>query len=119
MCGDSRLSKFRMNIPKTEEDLKELMKELSEEHHHDHHHHHGHFEEEIIVAINALIDAVNDLSGKIQNLEKRLRALEKQTLTLGKLHSLSLKIQFMEEPSDKEKIFNELSNILNELEKRE
>lgn len=113
------MSKFRLNIPKSEEDLKELIEEISEAHEHEHHHHHEHAENEVVIAINVLIDAVNDLASRLERLDKRIRSLEKQTLAIGKLQSLALKLLLMEQSVDKEKVIAELKNIIEELEKKE
>jgi len=58
--------KFRIDkIPKTEEDMEEIVKEVEEEHGHEHHHHHEHEHDildEILVSLQSLEGKVNQLS---------------------------------------------------------
>jgi len=116
----SRVSKFRMSFPKSEDDLRKIVEEISqqEEEEYEHHHHHHEHLDELVIAVNALIDAVNTLSEKISRLENRVRSLEKQSLAVAKLQGLALKLQISGGDVKKEEILSELTKIIEEIEKK-
>lgn len=110
------MKSFRINIPKSEDDLKTITEDITrEEEMHEHHHHHH--EEDIVIVLNYLVEVMNGFKEMINRLESRVKSIERQNIILGKLQGLLLNTYLFPEKYDKEKIIEELRNLLKELEK--
>ncbi|MGC9105926.1 MAG: hypothetical protein ACP5HQ_05855 [Thermoprotei archaeon] len=103
--------KFRIDkIPKTEEDMEEIVRQVQEEHAHEHHHHHHHehehdIVEELLVSIQSLEGKVNGLSNDAEYCRKEIRRIY---LALSKL----VKAMFVSDEAQRIQILRELLDVL-------
>ncbi|MCQ4342666.1 MAG: hypothetical protein RXN77_03990 [Sulfolobaceae archaeon] len=101
--------KFRIDkIPKTEEDMEEIVKEVEEEHGHEHHHHHEHEHDildEILVSLQSLEGKVNQLSDDAEYCRREIKRIY---LSMSKL----LKAVFAKDDESRLQALTELKEVL-------
>jgi hypothetical protein len=101
--------KFRIDkIPKTEEDMEEIVKEVEKEHGHEHHHHHEHEHDildEILVSLQSLEGKVNQLSDDAEYCRREIKRIY---LSMSKL----LKAVFAKDDESRLQALTELKEVL-------
>jgi len=101
--------KFRIDkLPKTEEDMEQIVKEVEEEHGHEHHHHHEHEHDildEILVSLQSLEGKVNQLSGEAEYCRREIKRIY---LSMAKL----LKAVFAKDDKSRLQALTELKEVL-------
>lgn len=101
--------KFRIDkIPKTEEDIAEIQKEVEEEEHH--HHHHEHEEEEDVIA--QLLYSLQSLEGRVNELQSSTDQCKKELANIYKLLSKLVLASFTENREERIKILKEMLSLL-------
>lgn len=103
--------KMRMTLPKKEQDLEKVVKEVQSVEHEHHHHHHHHEEglDELLHTIDVLLDTMNS---RITDLEEKMEFLRDEVKLVYKLLSLAVKGIVAESSTEKEKILNEMVALL-------
>ncbi|BFH74502.1 hypothetical protein SJAV_24460 [Sulfurisphaera javensis] len=101
--------KFRIDkIPKNEEDLNEIQREVEEEEH-EHHHHHEHNEEEILTE---LYMSLQGLEGRVTELEKSNDDCKKEISRLYKILSKLVIVTMSENKDERIKNLKEIISLL-------
>lgn len=106
------MKKFRIDkIPKTDEDLKEIQREVEAEHHHEHHHHH-HEEVDIEEFLGEIYLNIQNLQSKIENLEKSNNECKKEISKIYKIISRLLIAVSSKDDNEKIKNLKEVLSLL-------
>ncbi|QIW24354.1 hypothetical protein EWF20_09460 [Sulfolobus sp. S-194] len=101
--------KFRIDkIPKSEEDLNEIQREVEEEEQH-HHHHHEHSEEELLTE---LYMSLQGIEGRVTELEKSNDECKKEISRLYKIISKLLLATLTENKDERIKNLKDIIGLL-------
>lgn len=101
--------KFRIDkIPKTEDDIAEIQREIEQEEHH-HHHHHEHEEEDIITQ---LLYSLQSLESKVSELQSGNEQCKKEISTIYKVLSKLVLASFTENKEERIKILRDVLSLL-------
>lgn len=101
--------KFRIDkIPKNEDDIAEIQREIEQEEHH-HHHHHEHEEEDIITQ---LLYSLQSLESKVNELQLGNEQCKKEISTIYKVLSKLVLASFTENKEERIKILRDVLSLL-------
>ncbi|EHP68742.1 hypothetical protein MetMK1DRAFT_00031870 [Metallosphaera yellowstonensis MK1] len=104
--------KFRIDkLPKSDEDLEEIQREVESTHSHEHEHHH-HGEEELESIIGELYANYQNLQARVQELEEQNEKYRKEISTLYELLKHSLRLSTASDQAEKSKILREILAVL-------
>jgi len=103
--------KFRIDkLPKTEEDMEEIQREVEEEHEHGHHHHeHEHSIEDLITD---LYMSIQSLEGKVSEIEKDNEDCKKEISRLYKILSKLVLATLSENKDERIQNLKEIISLL-------
>ncbi|MDT7872028.1 MULTISPECIES: hypothetical protein [unclassified Stygiolobus] len=100
--------KFRIDkIPKNEDDIAEIQREVEQEEHHHHHHEHG--EEDIITQ---LLYSLQSLESKVNELQLGNEQCKKEISTIYKVLSKLVLASFTENKEERIKILRDVLSLL-------
>ncbi len=108
------MGKLRLTMPKKEEDIEKVVEEVYETHPEmmEEHHHHHHFEDELIIALEALVEGFNHFTSHLRTLEKRVTRIEEKIEKLTETNKLIAKLLATEKEEEKEEIIEKLKKII-------
>lgn len=117
----SEKSRFRMTIPRKEEDYQKIEEEIHEEtHKHEHHHHNEHIEFETpedmqILLLNAIAHTLGHIEASINSINSTMKNLSKDLEDLKETLNNVVKVLLLNEVQSKELKKKLLAEILENL----
>ncbi|MCE4615340.1 MAG: hypothetical protein F7B60_07430 [Desulfurococcales archaeon] len=107
--GKGSKKKKRMTLPKKQQDIEKVVKEIEERERHEHHHHaHGELDE-IIAIVELLIDSLNV---KMKDVEDKLRLQGNEITRIYRILSILVKYFALDDEESKKALIKEAESIL-------
>ncbi|QKQ99549.1 hypothetical protein GWK48_03310 [Metallosphaera tengchongensis] len=99
-------------LPKTDEDLAEIQREVESSHEHHEHNHEHHGENDLESVLGELYVNYQSLEAKVKELEEERDLYRKEVATLYKVLSKVISLVTTENNDDKKKILAEILSVL-------
>ncbi len=106
----SKRKKMRMTLPKKQEDIRNIMEEVSIEHgeHHHHHHHTGGIDE-VMRVVDVLLSAMDT---RIAEVEEKIDILRKEVVKLYQLLSVLVKSMSINDEEERVSVLKKAIEII-------
>jgi chromosome segregation ATPase len=112
--GEKKKKRMRMTMPKKQEDLEKVVEEVMEihpemAHEHEHEHMHVHGLEDVLSAVEVIIDSFNT---RLRGLEKRVEDLASEVATLYMLNAKLFEVILSSNSERRKQALREAISIL-------
>lgn len=114
MAGEKKRKRMRMTMPKKQEDLEKVVEEVMEihpemAHEHEHEHMHVHGLEDVLAAVEVIIDSFNT---RLREVEKRVEDLASEVATLYMLNAKLFETILSSDPERRKRALKEAIEML-------